>query len=332
MSPSIFIIAEAGVNHNGSIDLARKLIDKAALAGVDAVKFQSFKASKLLTRDTPKAAYQKKTSKGNSQFEMIQKLELSYEAHIVLRDYTLEKDLEFMSTPFDHDSIDLLSDIGVKRFKVGSGDLTNVPFLRHLASKKLPIILSTGMAEMNEIRHALKVIETTGFPKKDLTILHATTEYPAPFAEVNLMAMLSMKRDLKVHIGYSDHTPGIEIPIAAAALGAKVIEKHFTLDRNMEGPDHKASLEPEELRQMVLAIRNIEKALGTGKKEPSPSEIKNIPAARKSLVAAIAIRKGELFTSDNLSVKRPGSGISPLRWDEFIGKPAPKNYEKDELI
>jgi len=332
MSPSIFIIAEAGVNHNGNIDLARQLIDKAALAGVDAVKFQSFKASKLLTRDAPKAAYQKKTSKGNSQFEMIQKLELSYEAHIVLRDYTLEKGLEFMSTPFDHDSIDLLSDIGVKRFKVGSGDLTNVPFLRHLASKKLPIILSTGMAEMNEIRHALKVIETTGFPMKDLTILHATTEYPAPFAEVNLMAMISMKRDLNVRIGYSDHTPGIEIPIAAAALGAKVIEKHFTLDRNMEGPDHKASLEPNELRQMVLAIRNIEKALGTGKKEPSPSEIKNIPAARKSLVAAIPIRKGELFTSDNLCVKRPGSGINPLRWDEFIGKPAPKNYEKDELI
>lgn len=332
MNSSIFIIAEAGVNHNGSLELARQLIDKAAWAGVDAVKFQSFKASKLLTRDTPKASYQKKTTAGDSQFEMIQKLELNYEDHIVLRDYTLEKGLEFMSTPFDHDSIDLLAEIGVKRYKVGSGDLTNVPYLRHMASKKLPIILSTGMAEMYEIRHAVKTIISTGFPKENLTILHATTEYPAPFAEINLRAMLSMKKDLQLTIGYSDHTPGIEVSIAAAALGAKVIEKHFTLDKNMEGPDHKASLEPDELRQMVQAIRNIEIALGNGKKEPSPSEIKNIPAARKSLVAASPIKKGDLFSSENLCVKRPGSGISPLRWDEFIGKPAPKNYEKDELI
>lgn len=332
MNPSIFIIAEAGVNHNGSLELARQLIDKAAWAGVDAVKFQSFKASKLLTRDTPKASYQKKTTAGDSQFEMIQKLELNYDDHIVLRDYTRKKGLEFMSTPFDHDSIDLLAEIGVKRYKVGSGDLTNVPYLRHMASKKLPIILSTGMAEMDEIRHAVKTITSTGFPKENLIILHATTEYPAPFAEINLMAMVSMKEDLQLTIGYSDHTPGIEVPVAAAALGARVIEKHFTLDKNMEGPDHKASLEPDELRQMVQAIRNIEIALGNGKKEPSPSEIKNIPAARKSLVAAIPIKKGDLFTSENLCVKRPGSGISPLRWDEFIGKPAPKNYEKDELI
>ncbi|MEA1878551.1 MAG: N-acetylneuraminate synthase [Bacteroidota bacterium] len=332
MNPSIFIIAEAGVNHNGSLELARQLIDKAAWAGVDAVKFQSFKANKLLTRDTPKASYQKKTIAGDSQFEMIQKLELNYEDHIVLRDYTREKGLEFMSTPFDHDSIDLLAEIGVKRYKVGSGDLTNVPYLRHMASKKLPIILSTGMAEMYEIRHAVNTIISTDFPKENLTILHATTEYPAPFAEINLRAMLSMKEDLQLTIGYSDHTPGIEVPIAAAALGARVIEKHFTLDKNMEGPDHKASLEPDELRQMVKAIRNIEIALGNGKKEPSPSEIENIPAARKSLVAAIPIKKGALFTSENLCVKRPGSGISPLRWDEFIGKPAPKNYKKDQLI
>jgi len=332
MSTAIFIIAEAGVNHNGSLELAKQLIDKAAWAGVDAVKFQSFKASKLLTRNTPKAGYQKKTTSGDSQYDMIQKLELSYDDHIELRDYTREKGLEFMSTPFDHDSIDLLVEIGVKQFKVGSGDLTNVPYLRYMASKKLPIILSTGMAEMDEIRLALKTITETGFPKKDLTILHATTEYPAPFDEINLKAMISMKNDLGIRIGYSDHTPGIEVPVAAAALGASVIEKHFTLDKNMEGPDHKASLEPDELKQMVSAIRNIEKALGSGIKEPSKSEIKNIPAARKSLVAAIPIRKGELFTHDNLCVKRPGSGINPLRWDEFIGKPAPKNYEKDELI
>ncbi|MCK5820702.1 MAG: N-acetylneuraminate synthase [Bacteroidales bacterium] len=332
MSTSIFIIAEAGVNHNGSLELAKQLIDKAAWAGVDAVKFQSFKASKLLTRDTPKAGYQKKSSAGDSQYEMIQKLELTHDDHIVLRDYTWKMGLEFMSTPFDHDSIDLLADIGIKRFKVGSGDLTNVPYLRHMASKRLPIILSTGMAEMSEIRQALKTITATGFPKDELTLLHATTEYPAPFAEINLKAMISMKNDLNIRIGYSDHTPGIEVPVAAAALGARVIEKHFTLDKNMEGPDHKASLEPDELKHMVDAIRNIEKALGSGKKEPSPSEIKNIPAARKSLVAAVQIKKGDSFSPENLCVKRPGSGISPLRWDEFIGKPAPKNYEKDELI
>lgn len=332
MSQAIFIIAEAGVNHNGSLDMARQLIDKAAWAGVDAVKFQSFKASKLMTKETPKADYQKKTTSGDSQFEMIKKLELSYNDHKVLKDYATKKGLEFMSTPFDHDSIDLLTEIGVKRFKVGSGDLTNVPYLRHMACKKLPIILSTGMAEMDEIVKALSVIEKAGLPKEKITVLHATTEYPAPFNEVNLCAMTSMRKDLKMKIGYSDHTPGIEIPIAAVALGATIIEKHFTLDNSLEGPDHKASLEPEELKQMVEAIRNIEKALGDGFKTASPSEIRNIPAARKSLVAARKIKKGEVFNAENLCVKRPGSGINPLRWDEFMGKPAPKNYEKDELI
>lgn len=332
MSRPIFIIAEAGVNHNGNLDIARALIDQAAWAGVDAVKFQSFKASKLLTPATPKADYQTQNTGAESQYEMIQRLELDEQAHLLLRDYTLSKGLEFMSTPFDHDSIDLLAALGVSRFKIGSGDLTNVPYLRHMAAKKRPIILSTGMAEMNEIKAAIDILLRAGLPKEQLTLLHATTEYPAPMNEVNLKAMIRMRDELKLQIGYSDHTPGIEVPIAAAALGATVIEKHFTLDKTMDGPDHKASLEPPELKAMVQAIRNIEKALGSGEKEPSPSELRNRSAARKSLVAARRIRLGEKFTEDNLCVKRPGSGISPLRWDEFLGKPAPKNYEKDELI
>ncbi len=332
MKPSIFIIAEAGVNHNGSLEMAKDLIDKAAWAGVDAVKFQTFQANKLLLKETPKADYQQKTTTGDSQFEMIQKLELNNESHIILRDYTLQKGLEFMSTPFDHDSIDLLFNIGVKRFKVGSGDLTNIPYLRHMASKGLPIILSTGMATMEEIKKALNILEEAGLSKENISILHATTEYPAPFNEINLRALIQMENELDVSIGYSDHSTGIEVPIAAAALGARIIEKHFTLDKNLDGPDHKASLEPEELRQMVVAIRNIEKALGNGRKSPSPSELKNIPAARKSLVATVAIKKGEIFTASNLCVKRPGSGVSPLHWDEYIGTPAQKNYEKDELI
>lgn len=332
MSRPIFIIAEAGVNHNGNLDIARALIDQAAWAGVDAVKFQSFKASKLLTPATPKADYQTQNTGAESQYEMIQRLELDEQAHLLLRDYTLSKGLEFMSTPFDHDSIDLLAALGVSRFKIGSGDLTNVPYLRHMAAKKRPIILSTGMAEMNEIKAAIDILLRAGLPKEQLTLLHATTEYPAPMNEVNLKAMIRMRDELKLQIGYSDHTPGIEVPIAAAALGATVIEKHFTLDKTMDGPDHRASLEPPELKAMVQAIRNIEKALGSGEKEPSPSELRNRSAARKSLVAARRIRLGEKFTEDNLCVKRPGSGISPLRWDEFLGKPAPKNYEKDELI
>lgn len=332
MNQRIFIIAEAGVNHNGNLDLARQLIDQAVWAGADAVKFQSFNASKLMTRNTPKAEYQKNTTGEGSQFEMIKKLELDYEAHIQLRDHAIRMGIEFMSTPFDHDSIDLLAEIGVRRFKVGSGDMTNIPYLRHMAAKNLPIILSTGMADLSEVEQAVKAILKTGFRKKWLTLLHATTEYPAPMEEINLKAMLTMKEKFGLQVGYSDHTQGIEVTVAAAALGAEVIEKHFTLDRNMEGPDHKASLEPAELKSMVDAIRNIEKALGNGTKEPSVSELKNRGAARKSLVAARKIKKGELFDAQNLCIKRPGSGISPLRWDEFIGRPAPKNYEKDELI
>lgn len=332
MNKPIFIIAEAGVNHNGSLALAKKLIDQAALAGVDAVKFQSFKANSLMTKAAPKADYQKKTTGNESQYEMIKRLELDDDAHIVLRDYARQKGLEFMSTPFDLESIDLLERIGVKRYKVGSGDLTNLPYLRKMAGKGLPIILSTGMATLAEIRKVIQAIKQTGYPLEKLTLLHATTEYPAPIQEVNLKAMVSMKNEFKITVGYSDHTKGIEVPIAAAALGAEVIEKHFTLDRTMEGPDHMASLEPDELKQMVIAIRNVEQALGNGEKSPSPGEIMNQEAARKSLVAASKIQKGEPFSPENLCVKRPGSGISPLRWDEFIGRPSPKNYEKDELI
>lgn len=332
MSQRIFIIAEAGVNHNGDLDLARQLIDQAVRAGADAVKFQSFKADSLMTRSAPKADYQKVTTGEGNQFDMIRKLELDADAHIMLKDYATRKGIEFMSTPFDPDSIDLLAEIGVRRFKVGSGDLTNVPYLRHMAAKKLPIILSTGMANMKEVVQAVEVIRMTGFPLSNLTLLHATTEYPAPFSEINLRAMLTMKKKLGVQVGYSDHTEGIEVPIAAAALGAEVIEKHFTLDRLMEGPDHRASLEPHELRQMVTAIRHIEAALGSGVKDPSPSELKNRSAARKSLVASRPIKKGEPLSEKNMCVKRPGSGISPLRWDDFMGRPAPKNYDKDELI
>ena len=332
MSKSIFIIAEAGVNHNGSLELAKQLIDKAHWAGADAVKFQSFKAVSLMTESAPKADYQKRNTGEESQFEMIKRLELDYDSHIILKEYADKKGIEFMSTPFDHESIDLLSRIGVKRFKVGSGDLTNLPYLRHMASKSLPIILSTGMSDMEEIKTVVSALKETGFPQNLTTILHATTEYPAPIDEVNLRAMQSLIKELGLEIGYSDHTQGIVIPIAAAALGAAVIEKHFTLDRNMDGPDHKASLEPQELKEMVGAIRKVELSLGDGVKVPTLSESKNKTAARKSLIAARPIAKGEMFTEENLCVKRPGSGISPMKWDQFIGRPSEKNYDKDELI
>lgn len=332
MRNPVFIIAEAGVNHNGSLGLAFRLIDAAARAGVDAVKFQSYNTDKLVTKTAPKAEYQKKNEDSNSQYEMLKQLELSEEAHIQLKDYAEEKNLEFMSTPFDHESIELLTRIGVKRFKVGSGDLTNVPYLRHLAATKIPIILSTGMANMAEVQEAVRVILDTGFAKENLSVLHATTEYPAPYNEVNLMAMKTMEKKLKLSIGYSDHTPGIEIPIAAVALGAEIIEKHFTLDRSLPGPDHKASLEPDELKQMVISIRKVEQSIGSGTKIASESEEKNRPIARKSLVAATVIKKGARFTEENLCVKRPGSGISPLKWDEWLGQRADQDYEIDDLI
>ena len=329
----VFIIAEAGVNHNGSIALAKKLIDVASEAGADAVKFQTFKAEKLVSKNAPKAAYQKKTTDpAESQFEMIKKLELDVNAHKELMTYCKQKGIMFLSTPFDHDSIELLNNLGLEIFKIPSGEITNLPYLRHIGSLKKRVIMSTGMADIGEIEDALDVLITAGTPKENITILHANTMYPTPMEDVNLRAMQIIACTFGCDVGYSDHTLGIEVPIAAVAMGAKVIEKHFTLDKTMEGPDHKASLEPDELKAMVQAIRNIEKALGSGIKKPSPSERPNIEVARKSIVAARPIKKGELFTEENLTIKRPGNGISPMRWDEIIGTEAQKDYKVDELI
>ena len=330
---SIFIIAEAGVNHNGSLEIAKALIDAAVRADADAVKFQTFKADKLVSKTAQKASYQKETTDADeSQYAMIKKLELDEKAHHELIEYCKMKNILFLSTPFDHESIDLLADLGMEIFKIPSGELTNLPYLRHIGSLKKEVILSTGMATIDEINAALQVLITAGTSKEQITVLHATTEYPCPMNEVNLRAMLTIRNTFNIRVGYSDHTRGIEVPIAAAAMGASVIEKHFTLDRQMEGPDHKASLEPDELIAMVQAIRNIEKALGDGIKQPATSEMKNIPIARKSIVASRAIAKGERLSAENITVKRPGNGISPMRFDEIIGTIASKNYTEDEAI
>ena len=328
-----FIIAEAGVNHNGDTDLALKMIDIAADAGADAVKFQTFKAERLLTQYAPKASYQNKTTKADeSQFEMIKNLELSKDAHRVLIDYCSKKNIMFLSSPFDNESIDLLDELGLKIFKIPSGEIVNLPYLRKIGSIDKNIIMSTGMANLEEVDSALNILVSAGTELDKITLLSCNTEYPTPFEDTNLNTMLTLRERFNTKVGYSDHTPGIEVPIAAVAMGAVVIEKHFTLDRNMLGPDHKASLEPVELKSMIMAIRNIEKAMGTGIKAPSPSEIKNIAIARKSIVSSTKIMKGELFSEDNLSTKRPGTGISPMRWDEFIGTKASKDYQKDEQI
>lgn len=327
------IIAEAGVNHNGSLELARKLVASAAAAGADVVKFQSFITSKIISRAAPKAEYQKGTT-GNdeSQYEMVRKLELSRADHEMLIEECRRHGIGFLSTAFDTDSFDMLVELGIDQVKIPSGELTNLPLLRYVARLGKPVLLSTGMAGLGEIEAALDVIELAGTPRNRITVLHCTTEYPTPMEDVNLRAMLSLKSAFGVEIGYSDHTPGIEVPVAAVALGASVIEKHFTLDRNLPGPDHQASLEPQELKAMVNAIRNIERALGDGIKRPSASELKNKPIARKSLVASRAIQAGELFSAENLVAKRPGTGISPMRWDEIIGRSAPRNFAADELI
>lgn len=330
---STFIIAEAGVNHNGFLELAKKLIDVACEAGVDAVKFQTFKAGRLVSKTAQKANYQKQTTDlAESQYDMIKKLELNEAAHRELIAYCKSKRILFLSTPFDHESIDLLDTLGMEIFKIPSGEITNLPYLRHIGSLKKQVILSTGMADLGEIEDALEVLTAAGTSKEDITVLHATTEYPCPIGEVNLRAMQTIAGAFDIKTGYSDHTNGIEIPIAAAAMGATVIEKHFTLNREMEGPDHKASLEPDELVAMVKAIRNIEKALGDGIKKPSPSEIKNMNIARKSIVAARPIHKGEFLSNDNMTIKRPGNGINPMRWDEILGSVASKDYQEDELI
>tara|TARA_B100000959_G_scaffold282798_1_gene350034 strand:- start:2480 stop:3481 length:1002 start_codon:yes stop_codon:yes gene_type:complete len=328
-----FIIAEAGVNHNGSIELARKMIDVAVEAGADAIKFQTFKAEKVVSRYAPKAEYQKKTTTADeSQLEMIKKLELGVDAHRELIAHCRQKNIQFLSSPFDLESIDLLNELGLDIFKTPSGEITNLPYLRKIGALKKEIILSTGMADLGEIEDAIDVLMEAGTKLKNITVLHCNTEYPTPMQDVNLTAMETIALKFCVRVGYSDHTLGIEIPIAAVALGAIVIEKHFTLDKNMKGPDHRASLEQDELKTMVNAIRNIEKTLGNGIKKPSPSELKNMVIARKSIVAARDIRKGEAFTEENLTIKRPGTGISPMRWDEVIGQRARKAHNIDELI
>jgi len=328
-----FIIAEAGVNHNGRIDLAKQMIDVALEAGADAVKFQTFKTENLVSKNAPKADYQKvSTGSSESQFEMIKKLELDENAHKILFEYCLDKNIHFLSSPFDLDSIDLLNKLGMEIFKIPSGEITNLPYLRKIGGLNKKVIMSTGMADLKEVEDALDMLIKAGTELKNITVLHCNTEYPTPIEDVNLQAMLTIAQAFGVSFGYSDHTLGIEVPIAAVALGACVIEKHFTLDKNMEGPDHKASLEPHELKAMVKAIRNIEKAFGDGIKKPSTSEIKNKPIARKSIVAACDIKKGEVFTNNHITVKRPGTGISPMRWEEIVGKPSTKDYRKDDLI
>ncbi|RXJ68982.1 N-acetylneuraminate synthase [Halarcobacter ebronensis] len=329
----VFIIAEAGVNHNGSIELAKKLIDAAVESGANAVKFQTFKTENLVSKNAQKAEYQKETTDINeSQFEMIKKLELDVNTHKELIAYCNSKNIMFLSTPFDLDSIKLLSDLGLEIFKIPSGEITNLPYLREIGKLDKKVILSTGMSDIGEVEDALDILIEAGTKKENITILHANTEYPTPMEDVNLNAMVTMGKAFDIAYGYSDHTLGIEVDIAAVAMGACCIEKHFTLDKNMEGPDHKASLEPDELKQMVKAIRNIELALGSGIKKPSKSESKNIVIVRKSIVAKTKIKKGEILTKENLAIKRPSGGINPMRWDEIVGTIAKKDYMEDELI
>jgi len=330
---SVFIIAEAGVNHNGSIDLAKKLIDAASTAGADAVKFQSFKSENLVTKNAKKAIYQKEsTNISESQFNMLKKLELNDEMHKELISYSAKKKIIFLSSPFDHESIELLNTLGLEIFKIPSGEITNLPYLRHLGKLNKKIILSTGMSSMDEVKSALKILVNSGTNKNNITILHANTEYPTPMEDVNLNAMVALGKELDIKFGYSDHTLGIEVNIAAVAMGASCIEKHFTLNCNMQGPDHKASIEPNQLNDMVKAIRNIELAFGDGIKKPSNSEKKNINIVRRSIVAKTKIKKGEILSEKNLSVKRPGIGISPIKWDSIIGTEARKDYNEDDLI
>ena len=328
----VLIIAEAGVNHNGSMDLAKQLIDAAADAGVDYVKFQTFKAENLVTKDAKQAEYQQRNAQDDSQYAMLKKLELSQEQHYELIDYCKQKGVRFLSTAFDFESVDFLHSLNLGVWKIPSGEITNYPYLKKIAQYGEPVILSTGMSTNEDIDAAIKALCDNGLMHEQITLLHCNTEYPTPMQDVNLCAMEAMREQFGVKVGYSDHTPGIEVPIAAVALGAEVIEKHFTLDKTLPGPDHKASLEPQELKAMVSAIRNIEQALGDGEKHVSESERKNMPIARKSIVAARDIKQGEVLTEDNLCVKRPGNGISPMRWEEVIGTCAKRGFKEDELI
>ena len=328
------IIAEAGVNHNGSIELAKQLVDKAVEAGADYIKFQTFKAANLVTKNARQAEYQKKNlgSGDDTQYQMLKKLELSQEEHLELIDHCQQRGIHFFSTAFDFDSIEFLDSLHLNLWKIPSGEITNYPYIKQIAQKQGDVILSTGMSTAEDIQNAVDVLLKWGKVKEQITILHCNTEYPTPFEDVNLLAIQTIAKRFGTKVGYSDHTRGIEVPIAAVALGATVIEKHFTLDRNMPGPDHKASLEPDELKAMVSAIRNIEKALGSSEKKVTDSERKNIAIARKSIVAAKDIKKGEILTEENITVKRPGSGISPMRWEEVLGTKAIRDFQEDEII
>lgn len=329
---SVFVIAEAGVNHNGSLKRAKEMVIKAREAGADAIKFQTFKSEKLVSTFAEKAAYQIENtgSADESQLEMVKKLELSFDDFRELQAFSKEKGIQFLSTPFDLESIDFLNQLEMPFWKLPSGEVTNYPYLVKIAQTHKDIVMSTGMCTLDEISEALAVLRENGAGK--IALLHCNTEYPTPMEDVNLKAMESLRKAFDAPIGYSDHTKGIEVPIAAVAIGAMIIEKHFTLDRNMEGPDHKASLEPSELKAMVQAIRNIEKAIGTGDKKPTPSEIKNMAIARKSIVANQTIKKGEIFTEKNITTKRPGTGISAMRWRQVLGQKATRDFTEDELI
>ncbi|GHV33283.1 sialic acid synthase [Spirochaetia bacterium] len=327
----IKIIAEIGVNHNGNVDLAKKMIEIAKDCGADIAKFQTGNPEMVVSRFAEKALYQKVlTGENESQLEMIRKISLPFPAFIDLKNHCESCGIDFLSTPFDFDSIDFLQKMNLDIWKIPSGEITNLPFLIKIAKTNGPVILSTGMSTLDEVKTAVEILKQNG--SGEITVLHCNTEYPTPYEDVNLKAMLTIKNALEVKVGYSDHTPGIEVPIAAVAMGATVIEKHFTLDKNMEGPDHKASLEPAEFATMVQAIRNIEKALGTGDKVPSPSEIKNMAVARKSIVAKCDIKKGDAFNKNNITVKRPGNGISPMKWFDVLGTTAVKDFVEDELI
>jgi N,N'-diacetyllegionaminate synthase len=332
--PHTYIIAEAGVNHNGSLEQACKLIEVAAEAGADAVKFQTFSADRLTSANAPKADYQTQTTdSAESQYSMLKRLELSDNDHLTLIECCEKHSIEFLSTPFDLESIDMLTRLGINTWKIPSGEITNLPYLRKIGERKESVILSTGMSNLREIEDALNALEEAGTLRERITVLHCNTEYPTPIEDVNLRAMQTIGSAFPgIKIGYSDHTLGIEIPIAAVAMGATIVEKHFTLDRNLPGPDHRASLEPNELMQMIQAIRNLEKAMGNGIKRPSTSELKNRTIARKSIVAARKIAKGEKFSPENLTTKRPATGVSPMFWNSIVGKTALKDYKIDEII
>jgi N,N'-diacetyllegionaminate synthase len=329
----VFVIAEAGVNHNGSVEMALELVDAAAAQGADAVKFQSFRAAALAAPDAPRAAYQQETTgEAGGQLAMLRALELSPDGHRRIAAHCRQRGIEFLSSPFDAESVELLATLELKRLKVPSGELLDVPYLRRVAALGLPLIVSTGMATLSEVDAALGVLEAAGCPRARITVLHCSTEYPTPPADVNLRAMITLRDSLGVAVGYSDHTEGITVAVAAAALGATVVEKHLTLDRALPGPDHRASLEPGEFGDLVRAVRLVEAALGDGVKAPTAGELENIPAARKSIVAARAIAAGATLGADDLAVKRPGTGMTPLRWDDVLGLTASRDYRADELI